>query len=321
MGGDVEIIFVPNGPNTSWRNTLSSHEREPRLRISPITRQHANATRNHGMELARCKYIRFLDDDDYLYPTRVAQQYETLERNNADVCAGPVDIIDECGGQVRRYDLPDTADIAAASMERNSLPTAYVFLKTVLHGLQWDETLDFNQDTRWMLDLVAARELHCVRESGASVGVWQQHGGARVSANIDPHVRNNTIVAMLDRAAAVLDASGRLTPERRRACANGVWTCAHMAFPFAPRHWSRVMRRALTIDPSCHSENTIYQLTWRLGIPPLAMEWLSLPERHAMRFIRQLRESRARSAMAEDLPVNAASSSGADTSTASLADE
>jgi hypothetical protein len=298
MGEDVEVIVVPNGADASWRSALSAYARDPRVRISPIDRPHANAARNHGMELARGTYLRFLDDDDYLYPRHAVRQYESLERTDAELCAGPVDIIDERGTLLRRYDLPDTADIAAATLDskRNTLPTAYVFRKAALRGRRWDENLDFNQDTRWMLDLIASAEVRCVRETGASVGVWQTHDGLRVSANVDPHVRCSTIVAMLDRAAEALDASGRMTPERRRAFANGVWTCAHMAFPFAPRHWSGVMRRALTIEPSCHSENAIYRLTWRLGIPPLAMEWLSLPERHAVRGVRQLRGLLARTA-------------------------
>ena len=323
MGTDVEVIVVPNGSNTSWRDVLSERASEPRLRISPISRRHANAARNHGMELSRGKYVRFLDDDDYIYPQRAAQQYESLERNAADLCAGSVDIVDERGELIRRYDLPDTADIAAATMDskRNTLPTAYVFRKAVLHGLQWDETLDFNQDTRWMLDVATSTELHCVHEPGASVGIWQQHDGTRVSSNIDPHLRNSTIIAMLDHAAAALDASGRMTPERQRAYANGVWTCAHMAFPFAPRHWSRVMRRALTIDPSCHSENAIYRLTWKLGVPPLAMEWLSLPERQAMRVLRQAGASMMRKAPAEALPTSAAPSSVANTSIPPPSDE
>lgn len=296
MGEDVEVIVVPNGSDSSWRSGVSAHASDPRMQVSPIAQRHANAARNHGMALARGKYLRFLDDDDYLYPQRAALQYESIERSDADLCAGSVDIIDERGGVMRRYDLPDTEDIAAATLDskRNTLPTAYVFRKAALRGHRWDETLDFNQDTRWMLDLVAAVEVRCVRERDASVGVWQTHDGMRVSANIDPHLRCQTVVAMLDRTAAALEASGRMTAERRRAYANGVWTCAHMAFPFAPRHWSRVMRRALAIEPSCHSENAIYRLTWKMGIPPLAMEWLSLPERHTMRALREMRAALTR---------------------------
>ena len=304
MGAEVEVIVVPNGPDASWRDALAAHADDPRVRISPIAPPHANVARNHGMELARGKYLRFLDDDDYLYPDRAIAQYETLERSDADLCAAPVDIIDERGGVMRRYDLPDTVDIVAATLDarRNTLPTAYVFRREAIAGLRWDEALDFNQDTQWMLDVVASAEMNCVIERGASVGVWQTHDGFRVSSNIEPNLRHRAIVAMLDRTAAMLDASGRMTPARRRAHARGVWTCAHMTFPFAPRYWSRVMHRALAMDPGCHTENTIYRWAWEMGIPPLAMEWLSLPERRIMHALRQWRAARAGAVTAASPP-------------------
>ena len=64
--GDVEIIIVPNGGDDTWKKSLADFLHNPKILVSPIEKGHANAARNHGLKLAKGKYIRFLDDDDFL---------------------------------------------------------------------------------------------------------------------------------------------------------------------------------------------------------------------------------------------------------------
>src|SRR5690606_21298027 len=85
--GDVEVIVVPNGPDKSWRMALAPFQTDRRIRVAPVARAHANVARNHGLVLARGKYIRFLDDDDYLLPA-ASEQILALERSGHDLCSG-----------------------------------------------------------------------------------------------------------------------------------------------------------------------------------------------------------------------------------------
>lgn len=289
MGNDVEIIVVPNGPQSAWQDNVYSLPHDPRIRTHGIETAHANAARNHGLNLARGKYVRFLDDDDYLYPSVAARQYQSLEFTDADLAAASVDIIDEPGRTVACYKLPDIDDLVSATLvpNRNTLPTAYVYRRRILTGMRWDEKLAFNQDTKWMLDLIVSAELNWNKASEISVGVWQTHKGPRVSTKIPPDLRFRTVAAMLDNTAAKLTSQRRMSQQRRKAYSAGLWMCAHMAFTLAPIYWSRVMRRALTMDPRCHLQHPVYTWAGKAGVDPLQLEWLLLPERFLKRKLRR----------------------------------
>src|SRR5690348_7668220 len=73
MGNEVEVIVVPNGDDDSWKQSMAAFNADGRVRIRSIAEADANLARNHGMSMARGKYLRFLDDDDYLLPAAAGQ--------------------------------------------------------------------------------------------------------------------------------------------------------------------------------------------------------------------------------------------------------
>src|SRR3546814_303443 len=95
--GDVEVIVVPNGPDDSWKNVSKKYQSEPRVQWHSIATEHANVARNYGKQLARGKYIRFLDDDDYLLPA-ATKQLGIAVNTKAEITSGSVDLVtDEIG--------------------------------------------------------------------------------------------------------------------------------------------------------------------------------------------------------------------------------
>src|SRR5690606_33579080 len=84
----VEVVVVPNGPDESWRRVAEQFKDAENVRFLPIATAHANAARNYGLLNAKGSYVRFLDDDDYLFPSAAHIQVEYLEKTGADVCSG-----------------------------------------------------------------------------------------------------------------------------------------------------------------------------------------------------------------------------------------
>src|SRR3546814_16621147 len=84
-------------PDDSWKNVAKKYQSEPRVQWHSIATEHANVARNYGKQLARGKYIRFLDDDDYLLPA-ATKQLGIAVNTKAEITSGSVDLVtDEIG--------------------------------------------------------------------------------------------------------------------------------------------------------------------------------------------------------------------------------
>jgi glycosyltransferase involved in cell wall biosynthesis len=286
--GDVEVIVVPNGHDNSWQETLLPYRDNHSVRVIPVGEANANVARNKGMAEARGEYVRFLDDDDFLYPEQALKQYELITSSEADVVSGSVRLIDENGRGLEVWRQPDTDDLCAAVLGpfRNCLPTAHVYRRSCLGSAQWNPATKVRQDVEWLLDLCASRELGW-HKTGDVVGVWQQHPKQRVSSGIHINEISKITVPMLLKTHDTLNMMNRLTAPRRQAAAVALWGLTAKAFLFDPIYWSRVARTAMNIDPKARHPYVEYNYPVIRGLSPLLMQWLLLPKRWTLYQVRK----------------------------------
>lgn len=289
-GDSAEVIVVPNGPDVSWKHSLASWRNDSRVRVSPITAAHGNAARNHGMMIANGKYIRFLDDDDYLLPLAI-EQLATIVREDTDVCSGFVVSVDHDGSRLGRTSFPTTTDftVAALSLSGFALPTCHLYRRSAVSDCIWDERLDVLQDRDWLISLVGLRDLKwtCVEYE---VGVWFQHGSTRTSTAAPSKGKSEIIIQKLCALPTLLLAQNRFGEERMSAISGALWQYAHRGFPHHPFYWTGVARCAIKIDPRERIRHPLYDL---LNVGPrsaLLLEWLFIPARHVARFFRALKQ-------------------------------
>lgn len=283
--GRTEVIVVPNGPDTSWQEAL----RGLAVRCEPLAAANGNAARNHGLARARAPYVRFLDDDDFLYPEAAARQLESIERAGADVCSGALDVVVDGQPAHLTARQPDTADFLAAvlSPDRVTNPPAHLFRRAALPEAPWRPEVRVRQDIAFMIDVALSRELRWVTAAEAS-GAWVQHRGARTSAPHTTDADHRLMLAWLGHARAVLEQRQGLTDERRRALAAALADSAHKAFPFAPVFWSRVLGQARGLDPRARPRARLLGLDpYGLGAPR-AVAWALLLPRWAAIGLRRL---------------------------------
>ena len=282
---EVEVIVVPNGPDTSWQESLSPYINHPSLRILPIAKQHANAARNHGMRHARGKLIRFLDDDDKLYPSRAVQQYAALVQSGNDLCSADIDLLDYEGHvfdnwlQDRRTD--DFTE-SICSHHRMQQVTAHVFRLDMVSDVPWDESLPYSQDICWLLDIVSRKDLKWTRLE-IKVGGWHRHLEKRISTDASILQARVFVAERLRSVASALAESGRLSATRRVAIADGIWEQIHETFYLSPVYWWKMGRWADTFCPGSHPPIRMYEypLITKLPFGPLVWEALTFPRRVA----------------------------------------
>lgn len=277
--GEVEVIVVPNGPDASWKQSLAPWIRDNRVRVAPIATAHANVARNQGLALARGKLIRFLDDDDYLVEA-ARDQCIALNSSGLAVSLAGVNLVDSSGAIFRTWTPVDDTDFTTSMLRPTRIThnCALLWGREHIASRSWDVARPIAQDTAWALSNARDMDLSVLVFPNPT-GVWVHHEGIQTSkhANVLGHTQASAEI-LLDTVRG-LERRHALTTERRSAAAAGLWQCAHIAFPLAPRYWSGIVRRAVDLMPDSHPADKTYDMFPFRYISPIVTEWTMTPHR------------------------------------------
>ena len=287
--GDTEIIVVPNGDDLSWKSIEIEFATDSRVRWHSVAQGHANVARNHGLRQATSDYVRFLDDDDYLYPEACQRQLQALIQSGGDVSSGDVDLVSSNRRSRRTLVQPDTSDFASSALmpSRMTHLAGHVYRRESLAGMRWEEGRMVRQDTAWLIQLSMMKEIEWQRHPEA-VGVWFQHAGERISRGRDPGpTALRETAELIMRAHDHMASEGRLTTERLQAAADGLWSSLQKGLQYDFTYWYDVSRIADSYSPGRRPPSAIHRFPIVRRLPPLAVETVLIPVRVMYRFIRR----------------------------------
>lgn len=285
----AEVLVVPNGPDASWRGVADYFADAPNVHWRPIETPHANAARNHGLRLATGDFVRFLDDDDYLYPAACQAQCKILAASGADVCSGNVDVVRADGRLIRSLSNPETRDFVEAMLtpSRMTHPSGHLYRRSAIVDVWWDESRSIRQDTAWCIDLAVKRELAWIRHTAAT-GTWVQHAGPRISRGRDPGPEALRQTAeLIQNAYRQLEVGGRLTAARRASASDALWSSLQKGLQYDFAYWKGIASIADSFAPSRRPPSAIYRLPGLRSLSPLAVETILIPVRWAFRPVRR----------------------------------
>ena len=100
--GDFELLVIDDGSTDESVDVIRSY-RDPRVRLVVHEKnQGTPRTRNHGLELARGRYVALLDSDDIALPRRLERQVRFLEEHRDVAGVGSWAIGTNRAGKARR---------------------------------------------------------------------------------------------------------------------------------------------------------------------------------------------------------------------------
>ena len=82
---DVEIILVDDGSTDDTKDVLHSYIKKNQIVYHYQSNQGLSAARNKGIRLSKGQYLKFLDNDDFLYEKQIELQVKDLEENHTDI--------------------------------------------------------------------------------------------------------------------------------------------------------------------------------------------------------------------------------------------
>ena len=162
----MEIILVNDGSTDQSGSLCDAYAaRDQRVRVLHLENGGPARARNRGMELARGKYIGFVDSDDYADPSMFQQLYELAERTGSDIamCNYAVDTEGAVRPTVMNYaTLYSGAEIRNGLLQRyytgdhNGLYSMWnkLFRRSMIldNSLKIDEKLRRGEDAWFLFD-------------------------------------------------------------------------------------------------------------------------------------------------------------------------
>jgi glycosyltransferase involved in cell wall biosynthesis len=164
-----ELIIINDGSEDETWKLIETYDDPRVIGVNFEQNQGLINVLNHGLELARGKYIARMDADDIALPERFNKQVEYLEQHpDCGVCGTAVINFNGSGGTCKAiYPCKHKEIIAALSLfERNIChPTAMIRTSVLRENkIKYKEEYHYTEDYMLWLDILRHSRLHNLKE-------------------------------------------------------------------------------------------------------------------------------------------------------------
>ncbi|MCQ2599338.1 MAG: glycosyltransferase [Alphaproteobacteria bacterium] len=168
---DFECIIIDDGSADDSKKIINRWLKKDKRFVAYFQKNSGvSAARNRGIDMARGKYIAFLDSDDCFCPGAIGVLYDLIEQNHADIAGGGGVIVDEdfslsrCPNNINYANMPfqlfsNTVD---DMIEMSKMGGQYrfvwvwrrLFRRECIGNVRFDEKLYPGEDTCFMFEII-----------------------------------------------------------------------------------------------------------------------------------------------------------------------
>lgn len=238
----LEVIVVDDcSTDDTWDVVSSFGDSVRPLRLPRNGGQ--SAARNAGLDLARGRYVKFLDSDDLLAGGHLEKEVARAENESADiVVSGWSDRYAD--GSTRDWNAPEFHSIVDDVLAGIAVPTsAALYLRE--KGARWDESLRKLDD--WdFFSQSALGATTIATESGVAYWMCDHAGQRATDVSMLINAREHHII--LRKIEERLAAEGKLTESRRRRLAQYYYKEMRVLSIYDREGFEKAMRHIFELD-------------------------------------------------------------------------
>jgi len=251
---DVEVVVVDDGSTDGTRAYLEGLEDN---RVQPIFQRSkgAQAARNRGAQAATGRYVKFLDDDDWLIEGALSEEVDQLDEAGCEYSYGNFRVRSPNDEWLFRQDT--STDVAAAIFRERmwSPPFGFLYTSKLLEEIQWDESIPYHQDYAFVVEVACSgfASIHINRP----VGIIRNHEGDRMDdmkSSVPIEDYYGLKVNIIRKGVRLLEKNNLLRPHHIDEATQGIWNWAHIVAGYDIETFERFYEEIRDLKPDFRPE-------------------------------------------------------------------
>lgn len=108
---NIEIVLVDDCSKDNSRHIIEQYAAKHEIIVYHLQEKNGGAAvaRNTALQIAKGRYVAFLDSDDLWYPQKIKRQLKLMKQKNAAICYTAIEMIDEEGRYLKgKRDVKET---------------------------------------------------------------------------------------------------------------------------------------------------------------------------------------------------------------------
>jgi glycosyltransferase involved in cell wall biosynthesis len=223
---NAEVIVVDDGSTDGTWQWLTQ---QPDLVTIHHENQGKDCAVNNGFAIAKGKYIRFLDSDDWLLPGSTLALFKNAEENNLDVACAGYQVFNEDETFIKEISWTVCDDFLAQQLGEcdSSHYSAYLFRKEFIKDIPHRQEYGALDDRQFVIEAAMKKPKIGFIKIPALAHRKHQQQRLQNADSLQERVNHSALLAIYKNCFATLNEKGLLAQRYKNAACNTLWHLAH----------------------------------------------------------------------------------------------